>query len=243
MQLIKLDATDSTNLFLKNLWLNDPPENSVVVVTEKQLKGRGQRGTSWQSEPGKNLTFSLLKRFNHLHVQHQFHLNIAVSLAIYTVLKKIPVPDLFVKWPNDILSGKTKICGILVENILQKQQIQASIIGVGLNVNQTEFPGLSQVSSLKLITGQNRPLDELLEELLDQLEKNLQQLDIKGKYQAIPAYEEVLFRKDKPSTFRDPEGKLFMGFIRGVSPEGKLRVELEDMILKDFDLKEVQLMY
>lgn len=243
MQLIKLDATDSTNLFLKNLWLNDPPEDSLVVVTEKQLKGRGQRGTSWHSEPGKNLTFSLLKRFDHLHVQHQFHLNIAVSLAIYTVLKKIPVPDLFVKWPNDILSGTTKICGILVENILQKQQIQASIIGVGLNVNQTEFQGLSQVSSLKLITGQNHSLDELLKVLIDQLEKNLGELDSKGKSQSIPAYEEVMFRKDKPSTFKDTEGKLFMGFIRGVSPEGKLRVELENMILKDFDLKEVQLMY
>ncbi|NAS11769.1 biotin--[acetyl-CoA-carboxylase] ligase [Poritiphilus flavus] len=243
MQLIKLDATDSTNLYLKNLWLNDHPEEDVVVVAEKQLKGRGQRGSSWQSEPGKNLTFSLLKRFHNLDVQNQFHLNIAVSLAIYSVLKKIPIPDLFVKWPNDILSGNSKICGILVENILQKQQIQASIIGVGLNVNQTEFPGLSHVSSLKLITGQNRHLDELLQDILDQLQTNLQQLDIAGNCQSIPAYEEVLFRKDKPSTFKDAQGELFMGFIRGVSPEGKLRVELEDLILKDFDLKEVQLMY
>src|SRR5690606_34414076 len=162
MQIIKLNATESTNVYLKNLALEEELEDFTVVVARKQLKGRGQIGTKWESEVGMNLTFSILKNNVDLPVADQFLLNMGVSLAIFDALRQLYVPDLSVKWPNDILSGHFKICGILIENVLSGTMIQTSIIGIGLNVNQLNFGDLSQASSLKLILGRTFDLDELL---------------------------------------------------------------------------------
>ncbi len=215
----------------------------TTVITKSQRKGRGQMGAAWQAEPGKNLTFSVLKRFEAMQITHQFNLNIGVSLAVYDVLKALDIPDLKVKWPNDIMSGSCKICGILIENILKGKQIQSSIIGIGLNVNQISFENLDKVASLKSQTGRFFDLDELLSKLLARLRFYLDDIETKTIHQLLPSYERLLFRKDKPSTFRDTKDQLFMGFIRRISAEGKLVVELEDEILKEFDLKEVSLLY
>lgn len=200
-------------------------------------------GTSWQSEEGKNLTFSILKKFDGLSIGHQFNLNIAVSLAVHSLLTELSIPQIKVKWPNDIMSGSAKICGILIENVLKGQSIQNSIIGIGLNVNQTSFEKLEKVTSLKLLTGHFFDLDELLHGLFAKLKLHLAEIEQKTVTQMLPAYEKRLFRKDKPSTFKDGAGETFMGFIRGVSPSGKLKVELEDHIHKEYDLKEVSLLF
>ena len=242
-QIIKLDATDSTNLYLKGLLQSAEVRDYTIVVAKNQLKGRGQMGASWQSEPGKNLTFSVLKKFDALQSIHQFNMNIGVSLAVHNVLSGLGIPDLRVKWPNDIMSGSSKICGILIENILKGRLIQSSVVGIGLNVNQTSFENLDKVASLKSITGRFFDLDELLGKLIGELQLCLNDLEAKTVAQLLPSYEKLLFRKDKPSTFKDGEDQVFMGFIRHVSPSGKLVVELEDKILKEFDLKEVSLLY
>ena len=200
-------------------------------------------GTVWQSEEGKNLTFSVLKRFEGLHVQYQFNLNICASLAIYDVLNEQGIPDLKVKWPNDIMSGSAKICGILIENILKGQNVQHAIIGIGLNVNQTSFENLDKAASLKSITGRFFDLDEMLHAILEKLKHYFLGIEGKTVVQLLPAYERSLFRKDKPSTFTDAQGEVFMGFIRRISPDGKLILELEDHIFKEFELKEVSLLY
>ena len=242
MQLIKLNATDSTNAYLKELLLTGSLEDFTVVMAHEQLKGRGQMGTSWISEPGKNLTFSVLSKSEGLGVASQFLLNMAVSLAIYDTLLKLQVPDLKIKWPNDIMSGHSKICGILIENILSGQQIQASIIGIGLNVNQLVFSNLPNVSSLKLLLGRTLPLEELLQNIVDNLKVFLKE-KINDENYLFSRYEELLFRKDKPSTFKNKEGEMFMGFIKGVSRGGKLLILLEDDIVQEFDLKEVRLLF
>ena len=242
-QIIKLDATDSTNLYLKELLQATQLTDYTVVITKKQLNGRGQMGTIWQSEEGKNLTFSVLKSFEVLHVEHQFLLNIGVSMAVADVLKDLSVPDVSIKWPNDIMSGSYKICGILIENVLKGMLIGQAIIGIGLNVNQAHFENLDKASSLKLVTGSFFDLDELLQRILDRLQYHLEFLESKTVSQLLPSYEKLLFRKDKPSTFTNARGELFMGFIRNVSPSGKLILELEDHIFKEFDLKEVTLLY
>ncbi|MGW9685593.1 biotin--[acetyl-CoA-carboxylase] ligase [Flagellimonas sp. 2504JD1-5] len=242
-QIIKLDATDSTNLYLKGLLRTGTLPNYTAVVAKSQLKGRGQMGAAWQSESGKNLTFSVLKNFDAMQTTHQFNLNIVVSLAVHDVLKAMEIPDLKVKWPNDIMSGGHKICGILIENILKGKQIQSSIIGIGLNVNQTSWENLEKVASLKSQTGRFFDLDELLSKLLTRLKFYLDDIETKTTLQLLPSYDKLLFRKDKPSTFKDGNDQVFMGFIRHVSPEGKLVVELEDNILKEFDLKAVSLLY
>ena len=243
MQIIKLNATDSTNLYLKDLMNIKSLEDYTVVVAEKQTSGRGQMGTRWESKPYKNLTFSILRKIDSEKVTNPFILNICVSLAVYTLLNKLQLPDLKVKWPNDILSGNFKICGILIENIISGNRMVASVIGIGLNVNQITFNNLPKVSSLKLLTGKTFNLDQLLEEFQSVLKHTFLELDEKGAVEMQKKYENVLFRKDKPSTFKDNDGNLFMGFIQGVSNEGRLVVTIEDDIKKEFDLKAISLLY
>ena len=242
-RIIKLDATDSTNVYLKELSQATRLADYTVVVAKKQLKGRGQMGSVWQSEEGKNLTFSILKCFDSLQVEQQFLLNIGVSIAVCDALGELAISDLTVKWPNDIMSGSFKIGGILIENMLKGHLVQHSIIGIGLNVNQIDFGDLAKASSLKSITGQFYDLDELLHNILGKLHLHLDQIEEKTMAQLLPMYEKHLFRKDKPSTFTNADGELFMGFIRGVSSTGKLVLELEDHIFREYDLKEVTLLY
>lgn len=243
MQVIKLNATDSTNTYLKKLGQTVHLSDYTVVVAAAQLKGKGQLGAIWQSEPGKNLTFSLLKKFDNLAVNDCFLVNICISLAISNCLKEYSVPDVSIKWPNDILSGTTKICGILIENLIQSNQIKSSIIGVGLNVNQVSFTTLANASSLKLLLGKTFNLDELQTRLLYFAKNYFSMFDSSAFDQLRNEYQAALFRKDKPSTFMDQNGKRFMGFIRGVSVHGKLLVELEGAITQEFDLKQLRLLY
>ncbi|MGY8913831.1 MAG: biotin--[acetyl-CoA-carboxylase] ligase [Flavobacteriales bacterium] len=246
MQIIKLNATESTNAYLKELLAEVALKDFTVVVAHEQYKGRGQMGTVWESEPGKNLTFSVMKRFDNFLVSNQFMINVLVSMALYDHLKKLQMPDLSVKWPNDILSGHHKIAGILIENILSGDKIQSSVIGIGLNVNQMHFNNLPNVSSLKLILGKNLDLEELLKSILETMEETFGLLRLKNHAKGnalLEKYKSVLFRKDKPSTFRDGNDEIFMGFITDVSSEGKLIVTLEDGIKKEFGLKEIKLMY
>lgn len=243
MHLIKLDATDSTNAHLRQLLSSRVPEDYTVVTARQQLRGRGQMGTTWQSESGKNLTFSVLRSDLDLSVSDSFVLNLCVSLAVYTVLTQYKVPELSIKWPNDILSGRSKICGILIENSLSGSKINTSIIGIGLNVNQLDFQELENVSSLKLLLRKTFDLDVLLQDIVNQMKTVFLGLEQKNVTHLWNTYENVLFRKGKPSTFENRDGERFMGVIKGVSKDGKLTIALEDAVIKNFDLKEVKLLY
>jgi BirA family biotin operon repressor/biotin-[acetyl-CoA-carboxylase] ligase len=243
MEMIKLDATDSTNTYLKNLMLRQAVKDFTVVQAYSQYAGRGQMGTSWTSEPGKNLTFSVLKKFMNLPARRQFSITMVTSLGVYSALKQLQIPGLRVKWPNDILSGGSKICGMLIENMTSGLNIQSSIVGIGLNVNQLDFGELEKVSSLQLLLGHPLNPEEVLHTILSHLKESFRQLETRSYEEIKSAYEQLLFRKDKPSTFRNKTGELFMGFIRGVSSDGKLRVEMEDKQKGEFDMKEVQLLH
>lgn len=242
MRIIKLNAIDSTNLFLRSLCLDTYVEDFTVVVAKHQTKGRGQMGTVWSSQDAKNLTFSVFKRFENLKLEQQFVISMVSSLAVINALKKMNLPKLSVKWPNDILSANKKICGILIENVIKQNKVAGSVVGIGLNVNQVDFSGLPQASSILNITGTSYDLDELLQSILNEL-KILFDLVESNQFETIKTtYESLLFRKDKPSTFENAEG-LFSGFIKGVSNEGLLKVLLEDDVLETFDLKTIKLLY
>ena len=242
MRIIKLNAIDSTNLFLRSLSIDTNVEDFTVVVAKHQTKGRGQMGTVWLSQDAKNLTFSVFKRFVNLKIDQHFVISMVASLAVINTLKKLNLPKLSVKWPNDILSANKKICGILIENVIKQNNVAATVVGIGLNVNQVNFSNLPQASSLLNVTGISYDLDELLQSILKELE-TLFDLVESNQFKTIKTtYESYLFRKDKPSTFKNEEG-LFSGFIKGVSNEGLLEVLLEDNILKTFDLKTIKLLY
>jgi BirA family biotin operon repressor/biotin-[acetyl-CoA-carboxylase] ligase len=243
MRIIKLDAIDSTNSFLRQLSAAEQIEDYTVVVTAHQTNGRGQMGTIWSSQESKNLTVSVFKKVSLLKIEHNFYISIVVSLAILKALQVQQIKKLKVKWPNDILSDHKKLAGILIENVIKHNELQASVIGFGVNVNQTEFNGLPNASSLRLVAGKVFDLDEVLQEILNQLKLYFQYLKAGQRYQLRCEYEKHLFRKDKPSTFKDSKGELFAGIILGISESGNLRIQIEDAVVKEFNLKEITLLH
>jgi BirA family biotin operon repressor/biotin-[acetyl-CoA-carboxylase] ligase len=243
MHIIKLNATDSTNSYLRRLSAKGTVEDYTIVITKKQLEGKGQMGTVWSSQTSKNLTFSVFKDVSEFNLEHPFYISIVTSLAIFKTLQFFSISRLSVKWPNDILSENKKICGVLIENVIKQNQIKGSIIGIGLNVNQTEFKNLPNASSLKIISGKIYTLDEVLNVIIKNLKAYFLLLKDE-QYDTLKAeYQRHLFRKNKPSTFKDAEGSIFSGFIKGISDLGNLQVLLEDDITKEFDLKDITLLY
>ena len=240
MKTIKLNAIDSTNSFLKDLALNMEVENFTVVVTNQQLKGRGQQGSSWVSESFKSLIFSVFVLFKKLNILDSRYLNFAVSLAIFEALNEESIPGISIKWPNDILSGNKKLCGILIENSFKSGEISSSVIGIGLNVNQTGFPrSLKKVSSLKLLSNKDFNLEKLLESIVSKLKVKIEMLDSKDFKTLEAEYLKVLYRKNIPTMFKNSQDVLFMGIISGISKEGKLQIALEDDSIQEFGIKEV----
>ncbi len=243
MQIIKLNATESTNSYLKQLAATNRLADFTVVTAREQTKGRGQVETVWESEPGKNLTFSILKKHSGFDSRHHFLISICVSYAIYEVLSRFGVPRLSIKWPNDILSGTSKICGILIENSIAGQEIKTSVIGIGLNVNQQSFLNVTSASSLSSLLNRELDLDTLLDALLVNLKHYLDRIEGLDGAEMLKNYQDVLFRNNIPATFKEPNGLLFTGIIRGISSDGKLRIALDDNSLKEYALKEIKLMF
>ncbi len=243
MPIIKLDAIDSTNTFLKGMINSQTVEDFTVVTTKYQSEGKGQMGAHWTSEASKNLMFSMFVDVSKIELEHPFYISMVTALALRQSLNSFLIPQLFIKWPNDILSQNKKVCGILIENVMKRGYVNASIIGVGLNVNQMEFEMLPNASSLKKITGSVFDTDELLDSILSSMKLYVEKLK-NGNFKALKEeYESYLFRKNKPSTFKDAKGNLFSGYIKSVKESGDLQVLLEDNITKAFTLKDITLMY
>ncbi|MCG1035602.1 biotin--[acetyl-CoA-carboxylase] ligase [Polaribacter sargassicola] len=240
MKIIKLSAIDSTNSFLKNLAQNSILENFTVVVARQQRNGRGQQENGWASEPNKNLTFSLFLRFENIKIDEKKYLNFAVSLAVYNLLLGKKIPKISIKWPNDILSVNSKICGILIENTFSGNKIKNTIIGIGLNVNQEIFPQFKRkATSLKLETKKEYNLDVLLDELLKEIKKSINLLESKKFDLLDNMYLNALYKKNIPTMFKNSKDKVFMGMISGVSKDGNLQILLEDDTIKEFGIKEI----
>lgn len=243
MHLIKVDAINSTNSFTRELLKENPGLPLSCVVAKKQLQGRGQRGTTWEAEAGKNLTFSVFLPRPGIGPAHQFLLSATVAVSLVSALEKFNLPRLRIKWPNDILSANQKIAGILIENILAEGKVMGSIIGVGLNVNQEEFKGLPQAGSMKTVTKTEFDRDEVLQVVLQDLEIAFKDLAEENSAEILSSYKKHLFRRLVPSTFKKPDGKLFTGMILGVTSTGKLLVQTEEEVTTEFDLKEISLCY
>ena len=241
MRIIKINATNSTNSFLKELAQNSSLDEITVAVTNNQTSGRGQMNNSWISEPYKNLTFSLFTTLKKVKVEHQAYLNFAVSLAIYDVLLEYDVPNLYIKWPNDIMSGKKKICGILIENTFSHSRIKNTIIGIGLNVNQEKFhKNLTNASSLKIILKKSIELEALMNTIINHINLKISCVELKNFNQIYNRYHQALYKKGIPTTFLNQKtNQLFMGIINGVSSSGNLQIQLEDNSIQEFGLKEV----
>jgi BirA family biotin operon repressor/biotin-[acetyl-CoA-carboxylase] ligase len=242
MKRIKLDAIDSTNEFLKGLSVEQTLENFTVVTAENQTKGKGQMGSVWVSEPGKNLIMSILVKNYLTDISQLFNSSIVASVSIIQALEELNIPELSIKWPNDIMSYNKKIGGILIENSIKSDGNIFSIVGLGLNVNQTNFEQLPKASSLAAIC--NTPFDkeEILLKIIDKLEQNVlfwnQNPDLLWS-----EYTNKLFKKGIPMPFEDQNKHQFMGIIQGVSCIGRLRILLDNDTVSEFDIKGIQMLY
>ena len=242
MNIIKLDAIDSTNNYLKKMILHGGINDYTVVTAKFQTEGKGQLGTKWESEHSKNLICSVYKKNINIKVQDQFVISALVSLALVKTLRKINLSNLHIKWPNDIMSDNKKICGILIENIVMENYIKDIVIGIGLNVNQTIFNNLPNATSIKNLIGTTCSIDEILEDLVKNLEYYFNKLDKSSINSIFKKYEDALFRINKPSTFKNLKGEVFSGYIKGVSRLGKLNIMLEDSLVKSYALKEISML-
>lgn len=193
LKIIKLSATTSTNDYLLEHIKQQSPAQAVLVYTTDQTKGRGQQGNSWFGKPGESLAVSLFWPFKDQPYHRLPALNWLISLTVLQSLQKISEADFNLKWPNDIMAGKRKLAGLLIESQLRGSGLRSSVIGLGLNVNNSRFPESINAVSLKQLDARARDLDQLcldlgaalcqaLRAFPDLLDKDLQQDYLKAQY-------------------------------------------------------------
>lgn len=263
---IEVEKTDSTNSYLAILATGGPISfhllplsggegkgvfDGTVVITKRQEQGKGQRDNRWESEPGKNLTLSILLKPTFLRTDEQFQLNKAVSLGVAEFVLAVFFPfeggkgDVRIKWPNDIYIGNKKIAGILIENSVSGNTLQQSIVGIGINVNQEKFSAeLPNPTSLKLVSGKEFDLKECLEELCSCIEKRY--LQLRPPSGILPKeeggidsdYLKSLYRFGEPANYKY-KGQALNAKITGVTKVGKLMIETEKGKMLECDFKEV----
>ena len=242
MYLIKLNATSSTNTFLKKLAADTDLTNFTVVWADVQLQGKGQMGSVWVTEDAKNLTFSIYLKEKNATADNLFTLNILVANAVLKALISLNLTNIYVKWPNDILSYNKKIAGILIENNIHANGSISSVIGIGINCEQTNFAGFPQASSIlkqyDIMPNRLQLLTEIVENIKTSLNNLENRVDDEWNF-----YHNHLFRKDTVSTFESKDGQLFNGIIKQVNRHGQLVLQLENDDLKCYNLKDIKLMY
>ena len=242
--LTRFDSIDSTNSEAARRISNI--DKMAVFAAKYQTAGRGQRGNKWLSKAGDNLTFSIALRLGNegmpkITPTEQFYISIITTLAICDYLRHCGINPL-IKWPNDIYVKNKKICGILIENQLSGNKVSSSIIGIGLNLNQTEFaPELMNPTSIALLTSTKTTPEHALDTFLPFFIKRLDALsNAYGKSNAFKEFQQLMYRKDSSYPYRDClSGKEFIGKIKGISAEGFLLMEMPDKSIQSFSFKEI----
>ena len=239
----RFDELPSTNDYARELLAKSKPPEGAVVRAASQSAGRGQFGSRWLAEAGANLTLSVVFYPNGLSVDTQFRLSEAMALAVRdTVAPWLDDAEVWVKWPNDIYIGPHKTAGILIQNTLQGQSLQASVVGIGLNVNQMDFPPeLPNATSMARAAGKSFDLEAVAECLLECLEQRYLQLRA-GQFAALrDEYHARLLGRGEMRRFARPDGGEFRGVIRGVREDGQLAVLVEGVEML-FAVKSVRML-
>lgn len=236
---IPIAETQSTNTALREALATDPDlPAGTVVYTHRQTAGRGQRGNSWEAEPGMNVTMSMLLRPDDVNAREQFTVSERVALGVARVLNRyLPqATPAEVKWPNDVYVGDKKICGILIENSLSGNHIDYSIAGIGINVNQTLFssPAPNPVSLARL-TGLTFDVEKMMREVADEITS----LSARDKTELHKLYLSSLWRRRGLHPYSTPDGYRFLAAIESVAPDGYLTLLTDTGTLRRFAFKEV----
>jgi BirA family biotin operon repressor/biotin-[acetyl-CoA-carboxylase] ligase len=239
MKIIRFDQLPSTNQHLLQLINQQDFEEGLCVQADFQTNGRGQQGNYWESESGKNLTFSFVLCPDFLSASNQFILSQLVSVAIKQTLDRY-TKGVSVKWPNDIFWNDKKIAGILIENSLIGYHIEHSVIGIGLNVNQEHFLDTTpNPISLKMILGKSLDISILLNDLLESIFAQYTNLIQGGEDSIREKYNDSLYRKDGYYPFRDENGD-FIARVACVMDDGKLCLVTDVGENREYYFKEVK---
>jgi BirA family biotin operon repressor/biotin-[acetyl-CoA-carboxylase] ligase len=231
-----IDFTTSTNDDARGAEF----DHMDVVWAERQSAGRGQRGHSWHSNEGVNLTFSTVLKPSFLAAVEQFMLSEVVAIALVDTLAEYGVMCR-IKWTNDIYAGDKKIAGVLIEQSLTGEHIARTVVGIGLNVNQREFPAdLPNPTSIVVERGAECERREVLECFLKHLAKWYSCLE-RGEREFIEStYSSRLYRRDEFHSYALPSGERFEAAIRGVRATGHLCLEHRDGTFGEYAFKEVE---
>jgi|SRR3954469_23214227 len=241
---IYVKSLASTNTYASELLRQIALSEGSLIYTFEQEKGRGQRGNSWESDPNKNVTLSLVLQPQFLHPKDQFLLTKITALAVADLMAEILQShgvshQISIKWPNDIYVNDKKIAGILIENYLRETTIQQAIVGVGINVNQEVFHSTTNAIALFSLCHKTIDLQHCIDLFCECFEARYLQLKANKLKQLDEAYLSLLYRLNEWNTYRTPAQQVFEGNIKGVSEIGKLQVELISGEIKEFDLKEI----
>ncbi len=238
-KIIHIPETESTNTFAMDLVAKTNPSEGTCVISDYQTGGKGQIGRFWHSEASKNILISYIFYPTLLQVRDQFYLNIISGLAVRDVVASF-IENVHIKWPNDIYVDDRKIAGILVQNTLRESFIKATVIGIGLNVNQTIFPiDIPNPTSFSLQTDKVFDINHIVAFLSSRLE--FYYLKLKNGHQAtlMEAYLSSLYMKGEWAVYRDSEHQIFTGMIEGIDDQGRLEVKMEDGLIRPFGFREI----
>ena len=240
MKITHFKTLESTNAYLQNLLNEGVDIVDNIIVTDFQTSGKGQGKNIWQSEDGKNLLFSVALDMSFLKAENQFLLTQIVSVTMINVLKKyLPEESLFIKWPNDIYFNDKKIAGILIKNEIKGMMMGTSIIGIGLNVNQTSFDeNLPNPISMKMITGNDFDLKLILNDICQQLRANSQQPTANSQQPTVNSYIKHLYRYKQWASY-EHEGVVKEMMIIGYDQFGRLILKEKNDHEVVCDLKEI----
>src|ERR1017187_8293687 len=218
---IFLPETPSTNSFLNTLITERRLAEGTVISSGFQSSGKGQAGNTWEAAKDENIMISVLLYPRFLSVHNQFLLSKCIALAIFDFLTKfLPTAHVRIKWPNDILVSASKICGVLIENGLKGEQIEYSIVGIGINVNEISIDG--KRTSMKTITGLDYDLRYLEKILFSCIEARY--LQMKSDPGTVSKdYLSVLYGFGEKMKFKDKIHNVeFEGIINGIHADGRL---------------------
>jgi BirA family transcriptional regulator, biotin operon repressor / biotin---[acetyl-CoA-carboxylase] ligase len=233
---------DSTNEYALKVLSKTRPIEGTVIITDFQTAGKGQIGSKWESERGKNLTLTCIIYPNFLDLIQQFLLTCIASLSVrQTIASILDHRDVKIKWPNDILVDQKKICGILIQNSVMAGKIQNSVIGIGINVNQSFFSqDLTFATSLINELNYEIGLENIKTELFSNLTRWYNLLKDNQIELIKNSYTDSLYGREEEKIFLlKSEGKEKPGIIKGIDPRGKLWVEHEGKEAV-YDIKEIQ---
>ena len=239
MKIIKLDAIDSTNSFLKKKMSNIEIDDFTIVYSQNQFEGRGRTNKQWISEPNKNIAFSLFKRFKKSEIEHIFLLNIIVSISILKLLNKYNVKNASIKWPNDIMVKNKKISGVLIENKIKKNNLINSVIGIGININQTDFSNLDNATSLINEIGCFTEIDSLANELAFLIKYNFKFFESNPNL-GLEKYNSKLYNKNQTVRFKNNINEIKVGKIVKVDFSGNLMITDEKGKIEYFKENEIK---